>query len=325
MIVLVTGATGFIGGHVAEALARRGEEVRCLARSEARPPWLAGVPLAWRRGSVEEPESLAAALAGVRQVYHLAGVTHPRHPDDFQRVNAEGTRALLAACRAACPRLERFVLVSSLSAVGPSPDGRPLDEDAPFRPVSAYGRSKAAAEAYARAAASELPITVIRPPAVYGPRERQILSVFRMIDRGLAVLGDRGKTLNLVNVLDLVDGCLAAAAAPAAAGRTYFIAHPETVALDDFMAEVARALGRRPLFVRLPDRVLLLAGGILEDVAALAGQVAPLNRDKAIEAAQRHWRCSPERARHDFGFAARRPLAEGVRATVEWYRRAGWL
>ncbi|MBI5367021.1 MAG: NAD-dependent epimerase/dehydratase family protein [Planctomycetes bacterium] len=328
MAILVTGATGFIGSHLAEALVRGGggeEEVRCLARQTSRRGWLEAAPVRWCVGSVEEEASLRAALVGCREVYHLAGITLARDAATFLRVNGDGTRALLAACRAACPGVERVVVMTSLAAAGPSPDGHPLDEGEPARPVSGYGASKGAAEAWVRDFARELPITVIRPPVVYGPREHELLTVFQMAQHGLTVLGDRGKTTSIVHVTDLVAGCIAAARAPAAAGRTYFLSNEMPLAHERLMELLAAAVGRRTLAVRLPDRVLRWAAGWLEDAGALVGKLPALTRDKAVEVSQHHWVCSPARAARDFGWRARIDIAAGMAETGRWYREQGWI
>src|SRR5512142_302585 len=229
MRALVTGATGFVGSHVVEALAARGDTVTVLARSEARAAPLAPLGVAVALGSLEDPAALAAAARGQDVVFHLAGLTAAATPADYQRVNAEGTRRLLEAAAAAAAPRARFVYVSTQAVLGPSRPGERLAEDAPCRPVTAYGRSKLAGEEAVRGATG-VAWTIVRPSAVYGPRDREFLAMFRLARLGVApVIGSGAQQLSLVCAPDLADAIVRACTAPAAAGLTYHAANPEAV------------------------------------------------------------------------------------------------
>lgn len=324
--VFLTGGTGFVGSHLAEELLRRGYRVRALVRSD--PKWLHGVDVEPVRGSLDDGAALEAGVRGAELVFHVAGLTRARTQAELDRANVEGTRRLLEAVRRA-EGVRRVVVTSSLAAVGPSPVvggvPQPLTEDAPLRPVSMYGRSKARMERLLAERFADLPLTVVRPPAVYGPREADIYTMMRTAARAriLPVVG-RGTVpaLSLVHVRDLVRGL--ADAAEAEAVGTFFVASERGYAWDEIRAAVEVALGHRVVGVPVPPSLAVLVGAAVESLAAPFGRYPALNREKAREA-RAPWICSVERARHAFGYRQEVPLVEGLRETVAWYRQAGWL
>ncbi|HYE59367.1 MAG TPA: NAD-dependent epimerase/dehydratase family protein, partial [Rhodothermales bacterium] len=251
MTVFLTGGTGFIGSHLAEALVARGDHVRALVRGA--PKWLAEVPgVEIVKGGLDDEEALREGVTGADVVYHVAGVT--RAPDEatFEAGNVTATVRLLETVRAAAPGVRRVVVTSSLAAVGACTGGV-ATEESPLRPISRYGASKARMEA-ALAAFSDLPLTVVRPPAVYGPREADIFTFFQTVSRGLCpVVGDpRVPALTLVHVRDLVAGMLLAGDRPEAIGQTYFFGSPRDYSWGEIRDAAAQALGRRAVTVRVP-------------------------------------------------------------------------
>jgi nucleoside-diphosphate-sugar epimerase len=327
VIAAVTGASGFVGSHLVDALAARGWRVRRLARPESPTP-PPGAPPAVETHVVDLADARALdrapALEGVDVVFHVGGVTKRRTLEAFRDGNVRPTRALLDALarRGARPR---FVHVSSQAAAGPAsrPDVPVTEDDAP-RPVEAYGRSKLEAEEAVRAA--DLPWTIVRPSAVYGPRDVDFLTAFRHARRGLAVSpAPRGARLSLVYAEDLADALALAGASPAAAGRTYFVAAADA-AWRDVYAAAAAAFGARLRAELVPPAWALRLGGRLGDAYGLATGRHPLaNSHKVTLGLQRWWLCSAERARRELAWAPRVALAEGARRTAAWYRAAGWL
>ena len=325
MKALVTGATGFVGSHVVEALTARGDEIVVLARDPARAVPLAPFGVRVVRGSLDDGASLAAAAAGADVVFHLAGLTAAASSEDFHRANADGTRRLLDAVRAAAPTLARLVYVSSQAALGPSAPGRPLAEDAPCHPLTAYGRSKLAGEVVVRGA-TDVPWTIVRPPAVYGPRDREFLTLFRMVSRGVAAVFGRGdQQVSLVFAPDLADAIVLAGTVPAAAGRTYHAAHREAVRTRDLVGAIGLALGRRPLVVPVPGAVATPIVAAIGALAAARGRPSVLTRDKMAEFLAPAWLLDVGAAERDLGWRARHDVATGTRITAEWYRAEGLL
>jgi nucleoside-diphosphate-sugar epimerase len=324
MKVLITGANGFIGSHLIELLQTSGYDVRCLVRSKSPEHAVEGVE--YLHGDICKPETLAPAVEGVEIIFHLAGATKARNLEGYLRVNENGTKHLLETAVRHAPNLRRFLLVSSLAAAGPSADGRPLTEDLPPRPISHYGLSKLRAEQAAWGYADRLPVTVVRPPAVYGPRERDIYVYFRQVRRGLLLRPSGGERyLSVIHVKDLVAGLLLAASSDRSHGQTYYLANPEPVAWGELGRLIARSLNAHPLAVSVPVWLVEAISLVAEAVSRVVGRPALLSRDKVREMKQRYWVCDPSKAVRELDFSVQVPLEEGIQETADWYRRHGWL
>jgi nucleoside-diphosphate-sugar epimerase len=323
--VLVTGATGFVGSHVAEALGRQGVVSRALVRPTSDVRRLASAEIELAPGSLEEPASLRQAMEGVDVVVHLAALTRAHTEEEYHRANVLGTRNLLDALLDAEPRPRRIVYVSSMAAVGPSLDDRPVAPADTPRPLTAYGRSKLAGEALCERAAGSVEVVILRAPAVYGPRDRDLLHFFRLAARGiLPVPTGPARPLQLVHVEDLADAVVIAAAGPAAGG-IFHVAERTAYPWAVVGRLVADAMGSRARVVRVPEPMILWAARASETIGRVTGRASIFNRDKARELLAPGWLCDTESARRTLGFEARIPLAEGLRTTAEWYRTEGWL
>jgi dihydroflavonol-4-reductase len=335
--VLVTGASGFIGFQLVEALVKRGDRVRCLVRPKVNVESLRQLGVELCTGDVAVPEGLPAATAGAEIVYHLAGLTTANSLTTYCRVNETGVQNVLAAC-AGQTSPPVVVLISSLSAAGPTQDDeRFRTETDPPQPVSRYGKSKRAGELAAEKRASDVPITIVRPPIVLGPGDRTGVALFRNIRRfrSVVVVG-AGRRLSVIHVSDLVSALIAAAnrgkrlpgpTAQTNAGHGYYF-----VAADEHptFAELARMVGRtvnRPdvLKIRMPSLLLWTVGGIGEAVGQLTRRARYLNLDRAREVAAGHWICSAEKARRELGFVPGAPLPQRIAETTQWYKDHGWL
>jgi len=324
MRVLLTGASGLIGSHLAEALVDRSEEVVCLLRRPVKKTWLKDLRIIPVRGDVTEPDSLIPALEGVEFVFHLAGQVKGR---DFGPVNAQGTANLVAAVREQAPRLKGFVLVSSIAAQGPSSEERPLTEEDPARPVSAYGRSKLAAEEAALELADLVPVTIIRPAPVYGPRDTGFLSLFKMLKRGLDLGPLRPQQkVSLIYVADVVQALLRAADVPARSDRRlYLISDGQAYSPGQITALAAQFMGLRPRRFN-PNQLLVFLMVVLGEAAGhLTGRPSILSFDKYIEAIQTGWWLNPGRAAKELGFRPGYDLTSGLALTIDWYKAHKWL
>lgn len=325
MQAVVTGGGGFIGSHLVEALLQRGDEVVCLERPGASAGWLEGMPVRFEAGGVEDVQLLRSAMRGADTVFHLAALTEAATPAELYAVNTEGTRRVLQAA-AAQPRPPRVVLVSSLAALGPCRAGEPLSPDSVPCPLSHYGQSKLLAEAIAHAFADRVPVTVLRFPSVYGPRERAVLTFFRMVRYGIAVsIGRWDREVSMLYVADAVHALLAAAGAARAVGRTYCVAHPDPVSWHRFAEAAGQAVGRAPVRITVPPVVARGVAAAAELAARLGRRAAILNRERVRELTQARWVCDPTRAISELGFSPRYSVEQGATATVAWCREMRWL
>ena len=322
MKALVTGATGFVGSHLAEALRQQGDDVTALARStrKAEPLTAQGVNVI--PGDLHHLAALQQAVEGQNVVYHVAGLTAARNEAEFLSANRDGTENVVAAMERA--GVSRLILVSSLAAAGPAPRGVPLSGDEPARPVTAYGRSKLAAEQAIRR--SGLAWSIVRPPIVYGPRDREVLKVFRLARLGIApVFGDGGQELVAVHAEDLAAALIAAASSPTTIERTYTACHPEVFTSAQFGVAVAAAMGCSVTTLRIPQTVGRAVLSVTEAAAKLTRQSTILTTDKANEFFQPAWTGDPGPLTRDTGWRAGYNLKQGLAHTYDWYREAGWL
>jgi 2-alkyl-3-oxoalkanoate reductase len=326
--VLVTGGSGFLGSHVCEQLSRAGHEVVALVRRSSNQTFLSGLPnvqLAY--GSVEDSRALADAVDGVDAIIHAAGLVKAMTPDDFDRVNVGGTQNLLEAAQRRTPAIQRFVFVSSLAAVGPSIDGRPIPANREPRPVTAYGRSKLQAERKVLEHRDSLPITVIRPPLIYGPRDRECFTFFQMVSRRVLPFVDGGNnTMSVVYGADAASACIRAVFADVPSGSAYFLSDGQVYVWREMLAELECILQTRALLrFSIPKAILKGAALASEAYGRLASKPVMLTRDKVNELLQDHWVCDSSGAVRELGWKPEFRWPEGARRTAEWYRAQGWL
>jgi nucleoside-diphosphate-sugar epimerase len=325
MKILVTGASGFLGGHVAEVLSKRGDHVRALVRATSNRRYLERLPnVELFEGGVEQIDRVREAVDGVDAIIHAAGLIKARSTDEFFAVNVGGTSNLVEASRGR--GLKRFVFVSSLEACGPSFDGKPVPADQE-EPVTAYGRSKLAAEKVVLSAKDEVPVVILRPGAIYGPRDGEILEAFKSIQRGLLPLVAGGEAKGMwIYATDCAEACLRAIDADVPSGGVYFVDDGGgPIAQREMLAGAERALGKRALVrANLPIPVFMTVARSLEAFGRLTNRPVMLTREKANMLLQ-HWVCSSEDTRRDLGWEPKVPFSDGVGRAVKWYRENGWL
>ena len=312
--VLVTGATGFVGSHIAEAFVEAGYEVRVGARASSNERWISSldterVPLDLD-GSAED---LSRAVHNVDVVVHAAGITRARRPGDYYSVNAGGTRSVATAALRAGVR--RLVLISSLAARGP--DGRD-------HPESDYGRSKLEAESHLRVLSGRMEAVVLRPAAVYGPRDTDLLPLFRMARAGWLTVPSSAALLHPVYVQAAARATRAAAREPVGFG-TFPVAENRRYTWRDVAAGLEKALGRTVRAVRLPAGAFVLAGRTAEWAARPLSAVPILDERRSRDLALNAWTCDVSGTEQALGWRADVPLSEGLARTVQWYSQVGWL
>jgi len=323
--VALTGATGYTGGHVLNALRARGDDVVALARAEgARRLAAAGTRVV--EGDLASEDALRRLVDGAEAVVHIAAVYRTAgHPDAYYReVNVHGTARLADA--AASAGVRRFVHTSTVGVHGHVAHP-PADEDAPMAPGDIYQETKAEGEraALARHGTNGMSVAVVRPGAIYGPGETRLLKLFRAIARGrYAVVGSGRALYHPVFIDDLVQGFLLALDRPEAAGQSFIVAGPRYVSQSELAALIARHTGGRVLPFRVPAWPLQLAGALCEAICVPFGIDPPIHR-RRVDFWVKNRAFRIDKARRLLGYAPRFDLDEGVARTAAAYREAGWL
>lgn len=326
MKALVTGSNGFIGSALVARLLRQQNQVRCLVRKTSNLQWLQGLTVEYVYGDLAQPDELQAAVEGVDVIYHLAGVTKAKTKAAYFQANTEGTRRLLDASLRFGPTGQKFVFVSSQAAGGPATAEDPMTEEKPAHPISVYGESKLKAEHIVLSAAPDKPVTVIRPPSVYGPRERDIYTFFKNAqNRFVTVLGDGTQQVSMIHVDDLITGILLAGESDNANGQLYYASGDgvyDWMTIGNILSEI---LDKKTILIKIPVWLLEAVSRLNVAWAGLRNKPALLNRDKVAEMKQAGWVCSNEKLKTDLGFQPHYDLETGFRQTADWYRQVGWL
>jgi nucleoside-diphosphate-sugar epimerase len=320
MKALVTGAAGFIGSHLAEALIGRGYEVTCLARKTSNLKWIEHLDLKYLLCDLADIESCSEKISGFDYVFHTAGLTKTACDKDFFAVNAECTRKLVGVVAANNPGLKRFIYVSTLAASGPGRADKPVTEDTFPSPVSSYGKSKLEGEQAVLEYRARIPVTIVRPSAVYGPRDTDFFLLFSSVRKGFYPYWGRCY-YSLIYVEDLVRGIIVSAEKKEGEDRTFFLADETVYTNDEIIQAISAALGCKAVRVRLPLSLMPLVAYIGEKV----NRKGIINRDKAREARYANWTCDVGRAKEELGFNAKITLREGMKWTADWYRIHRWL
>jgi len=328
---LITGSTGFVGGRLVAALLARGDTVRCLVRPTSRRDALLRLGVTdFAEGDVTDPASLRAATADVDVVYHAAAFLKAPWMAEFRAINADGVGHIARAC-AACPTPPVLIVVSSMAAAGPA-HGGPRAEHEPPAPISEYGRCKLDGECQARALAARVPITIVRPPGVFGPGDPYMPQMFNLVRHGLhAIPSDPTARMSMIHVDDLATALLLAADAgerlPAhddgSGLGVYHVAHPETTSMAELGQLAAAHLGvDRLRCFAVPRSLMWMAAVGGEAVGRLRHRPSLLNLDKIREAWGGDWVCDTRKAVQELGLTYGGTFGQRYEETVRAWAAA---
>jgi dihydroflavonol-4-reductase len=325
--VLVTGATGFTGGHLARALARRGDAVVALVRDQGRAAFLKEAGITLFQGDLRDRAALErAAAAGVDVVYHIAAIYRQAglHENEYRAVNATAVGTVIRAAAAAGAR--RVVHCSTVGVHG-DVEHPPANEDAPLKPGDIYQVTKLEGEQVARdtGEATGVEVVIARPTGIYGPGDRRLLKLFRGVaKRRFVVLGSGEIFYHLTYIDDLVEGFRLCGEVPQAAGRTYILAGGDVTTLNELVGLVAEVAGVEPPRLHLPVWPFWLAGAACEAVCAPFGLEPPIYR-RRVDFFTKSRAFDISRARRELGYSPAVTLRAGIGRTLAWYREAGWI
>lgn len=320
MKALVTGATGFIGSHLVDALIREGFEATCLVRNPSNLKFLSEFNVKLVSGDCTVKESFENAVKDVDYVFHIAGMTKAHCEADFCTANIKGTENIVQAVIENNSRIKRFIYLSSLAAAGPSRDCKPLKEDCEPAPVSVYGKTKLEGEKIVIAHKDKMPVTIIRPPAVYGPRDRDLLIFFKMVKSGLIPYWGRCY-YSFLYIEDLINGIISSALKKEAEGEILFMSDGNIYSSDDIICAISDAVQKRPVKLTVPRFIMPLLGFISEKTKG----VNIINTDKIKEMQHTHWTCDTTKAIERLKFKPKVKIKEGAKWTADWYRIHQWL
>lgn len=328
MRVLVTGANGFLGSHLVDRLIEKGDQVHALVRKSSNLRWLFEKPVTYHFGDVTgDLKKLREAVSHVEIVYHVAGTIRALKKNTYYEVNAGGTQNILDACLETNPGIKRIVVVTSLAAHGPNISGRPAKETDLCAPITDYGKSKREAELITLRYWDRLPVSIVRPPAIYGPRDEQVLNFFKMARTGVVLLpGTGARVLNLAHAQDIVSGIVLAGEHPKAAGEIFYIGEDQNYDWRDAASLFARAVGRHnPLKIPIPKSLVYAAASVSECIGFASGRTFSLNLAYARNFVQKDWSLDTSKACEVLGYRSEFPLGRGSRETYQWYRDEGWM
>ena len=326
MKILLTGASGFVGSHILDSLRARGLDTVLLLRPTSNQQFIASHlrEVKLRPGSIGDPESLRQAMAGVTHVIHCAGATRASRISGFYEANQAGARNVIDAVNAQGGRVQRVVHISSLAAAGPAVRQNPAREEDPPHPVSEYGKSKLVGELEVRNHC-RTEYVIVRPPAVYGPRDMEFLRLFKAVKNHVLPKPSGAQALSLVFVKDLADAVVSCLEHPGAAGKTYFVASPEIVTARGMAEEIAVQMHAWTVPLPLPTALLWPVCLAQEVLSRLTGKPSVLSLQKFAELRAPGWVCAPARLEQEIGCACATTLKLGIAETLAWYQNQHWL
>jgi len=340
MKILITGATGFIGSHLVERLVKDGHEVRVLVRksefenpNEHRKDCVELLKSLERDieivfGDLLDEESLENAVKDVNVVFHLAAIARPMAIPDklYFDINEKGTENLLEACLSYKKNLKKIVIMSSISAVGPARDGKGVSEKTECKPVDVYGWSKLAQEKVAMKYFNdyEMPIVFLRPPMVFGPRDFEMLRLFKAVDKRFFPLSCNKEVMEFLYVKNLVDACLLVLD-KGEDGEKYHISNEKHYSINEIVKSIEKCLGKRVVKVKFPKFVFILGGYFIEGFSWFFNKHPPFKHDTVKWMTEKFWYSDISKARRELGYFGRIELDEGVRRGIEWYKSKGLM
>lgn len=322
--VLITGSNGFVGSFLSDRLLKEGAEVHCLVRKTSNLRWLKNLDVKFAYGDISYKYSLKGLFKSIDYVIHTAGLKKGISKDDFIRVNYLGTKNLIKEAYNENPHIKKFIYISSMAVMGPSMDGKPICESNLCRPISYYGESKLKGEEAVLKFEDKVPVTILRPPAIYGPRDEDIYAMFKAVKLGIKPeFGFKQRFISLCYVGDLINAIVLSLKYENVNG-TYIIADENIYRWKEIQNKIAKVLNVRSFTIKIPVSVVFTSAFLSELVARVTNKSTIFTRQKVKELTG-HWACDISKAKNELKFKPEYDLHRGVTETVKWYKENKWL
>lgn len=326
MKYFITGSTGFVGSWVAEKLVKEGAEVTCLVRKTSNLRWIEHLPVKHHYGSLTDLYSLRAGVESADYVLHIGGVTKTLNMKEFYQGNVQATENLLTAVKEVNPNLKKFVHISSQAAVGPSESKNPIDETHACHPLTHYGKSKLETEMIVHQFLDKIPITILRPSTVYGPRDTDVHEAFRNIKNGINLkVGKNEQYVSLIHVFDLAEGIIHTAKHESGIGETYFICNDQIYSWSEIIEIMKKLMGKKAMNLSVPYSVAYGVASFIELAARIRRKPTILDRQKMKEIREQYWTASNQKLKSQLEFSPKLSVEDGLKNTFQWYRENNWL
>jgi dihydroflavonol-4-reductase len=324
--VLITGANGFIGSHLVDSLLSLDCNVHCLIRKSSNLRWIQSSKVQLHYVDLADPDFKIPTLPSIDFVFHCAGLTKAKNREKYFDINSRVCTTLYEQCVAYKDSIKGIVHLSSLAAAGPGKDGQLVDEATALNPITFYGQSKKAGEEVALKYSASLPIKVIRPPVVYGPREENLYTFFKLVKKGWGLqIGRSPKKLSLIYVADLVQAMVSVCDPHSSQKKIYFVTDGETYSWHEVAKAAADKMNVSMKALKIPEIILTPIAIFFEALAMFSTKPALFDRQRMIDIRQSCWTASPENFFRDFNFVPQFNLRTGLAHTLDWYVKQKWL
>ena len=319
MKILLTGANGFVGSHIAEALVAQKHQVTAIVRKTSNLSWLASLPLIYKYGDLSDKKFLEIASKDADVVIHCAGIVRAMDKEGYFRPNVDYTRNLCEAVLNVNPKLKKFIFISSQAAMGPSSSDKPKLLTEKENPVSDYGASKLAAEGVVRETlGGKIPFTIMRPSSVYGPRDKDIFIFFNLVHKHLRPITVANRLIQLIFVKDIAAAVVNALDNPVSDNKLYYLANEKPYTWTEMGQVIADSVEKKAVPIPVPDFVFKFAGIAAQSFSYITKKPAVLNRQKITEMLQEYWIADNSAAKTDLKMEFT-PLEVGSKITYNWY------
>ncbi len=323
MRILITGSTGFIGLNLIQHLHAEGHHITAIIRNPEKSSLIEKHADSIIIGDLKEPDSLKKIFKGTEICFHLSGLTKSVRLKDFWENNYTASINLIEEIKRTDPPIKHLIMLSSLAASSPCSSEEGVGEGLPEKPVSAYGQSKLSAELYLRKTA--LPYTIIRPPIVYGPYDRDVFSFFKMAKLGFIPVMGAKKKYSVIYVGDLACILSRIMGKEAAFGKIYNVGEPQSYTYGEIISAICRAVGRRSTIINIPEFLLYIIAPVYELLSRITGISPILTRDKLLEIVQDGWTSDTGLISRELGITAQTTIEAGTKMAFDWYKLNGWL